>query len=115
MELTFIQKSLGYYGKDTAAGMKLEDLYTQQITQAYSPLSTEETDFETSFEAMQKMLAEARRATLVQFLCFRRSSPRSNDNPNGGGGGGTENIKEKRGQEASVVKKRAKRLERSEQ
>lgn len=109
MELTFIQKSLGHYGKDTAAGMKLEDLYTQQVTQAYSPLSSEEAGFEASFEAMQKTLAEARRATLVQFLCFRRSNPRSNDNPNGDGG--TENKKEKRSQETSVAKKRAKGLE----
>src|SRR6266508_1643305 len=102
MELTFIQKSLGYYGKDTAAGMKLEDLYTQQISQAYSPLSTE-TDLETSFDAIQKRLADARKANLVQFLCFRRSNPKS-DKPNGGGTEKTANAK--RSQETSVAKKR---------
>jgi len=72
MELTFIHKSLGYYARDTAVGIKLEDLYTQKITQAFSPASTDP-EFKSAFDAMQKTLAEARRATAVQFLCFRQT------------------------------------------
>ncbi|PPR03648.1 hypothetical protein CVT24_007762 [Panaeolus cyanescens] len=72
LELTFIHKSLGHYGRDSKAGQSLEDLYTKQITQAYVP-SSKDPDFKVSFEAMQKLLSEARRATAVQFLCFRQS------------------------------------------
>ena len=75
MELTFIQKSLGYYGRETAAGKTL-DLCTQQITNAYSP-SEVDPDFNTSFQNMQKALSDARRATAVQFLCFRPSNLKS--------------------------------------
>lgn len=83
MELTFIQKSLGYYGRETAAGRALENLYSQQITQAYSPSkSIIEMDFKTSFDAMQKTLADTRKMTAVQFLCFRQSL-RKTDQPNG--------------------------------
>ena len=78
MELTFIQKSLGYYGRETAAGKLLEDLCTQQITNAYSP-SVVDANFNTSFQAMQKALSDARRATAVQFLCFRPSNLKSQD------------------------------------
>ncbi|KAJ3514703.1 hypothetical protein NLJ89_g2225 [Agrocybe chaxingu] len=73
MELTFISKSLGYYGRETAAGKLLEDLYTHKITQAYAPSAKETQDFKVAFEAMQKTLSEARRATAVQFLCFRQA------------------------------------------
>jgi exocyst complex component 2 len=86
MELTFIQKSLGYYGRETPAGGILEDLYSQQITHAYSPLTaTIDTDFKTSFNAMQKTLADARKATAVQFLCFRQSLNQPNSNTSGNG------------------------------
>ena len=76
MELTFIQKSLGYYGRETAAGKTLEDLCTQQITNAYSP-SEVDPNFNASFQNMQKALSDARRATAVQFLCFRPSNLKS--------------------------------------
>jgi exocyst complex component 2 len=83
MELTFIQKSLGYYGRETAAGKTLEELCTQQITNAYSP-SAVDADFNISFQAMQKVLSDARRATAVQFLCFRPTSLKSDDLKGGG-------------------------------
>ncbi|KAF8970197.1 exocyst complex component Sec5-domain-containing protein [Flammula alnicola] len=70
MEITFIHKSVGYYGKDTAAGKALEDLYSKHITKAFSP-SSRDKDFQASFDAMQKTLGDARKATGVQFLCFR--------------------------------------------
>ncbi len=85
MELTFIHKSLGYYGRETPAGRALEDLYSQQITHAYSPSnSTIDKDFKTSFDAMQKTLADARKATAVQFLCFRQNLNKTNGNTSGG-------------------------------
>lgn len=68
MELTFMHKSLGYY-KDSPAGKALEDIYGKQITQVYVPSKNQ--DFTPSFEAMQKILTEARRATGIQFLCFK--------------------------------------------
>ena len=68
MELTFMHKSLGCY-KDSPAGKALEDIYGKQITQAYVPSKNQ--DFTPSFEAMQKILTEARRATGIQFLCFK--------------------------------------------
>lgn len=71
--MTFIHKALGYYGRDTVAGKSLEDLYTHKITTLYSP-SSNDPDFKTSFDAMQKILADARRASAVQFLCFRQNS-----------------------------------------
>ncbi|KDR72646.1 hypothetical protein GALMADRAFT_73791 [Galerina marginata CBS 339.88] len=71
MELTFIHKSLGHYGRETVAGRAIEDIYTKEITQAYAP-SPRDNDFQASFDAMQRTLAEARRATGVQFLCFRK-------------------------------------------
>ncbi|CAA7268400.1 unnamed protein product [Cyclocybe aegerita] len=73
MELTFISKSLGHYGPETAAGKFLEDLYTHKITQAYAPSAKETQEFKVAFEAMQKALGDARRATAVQFLCFRQA------------------------------------------
>ncbi|KAF9525391.1 exocyst complex component Sec5-domain-containing protein [Crepidotus variabilis] len=76
MELTFIHKSLGYYGRDTNAGKNLEDLYMQKITAAYSP-SSKEPEFKTSFDSMQKALSDARRASAVHFLCFRQNSTSS--------------------------------------
>lgn len=72
MELTFIHKSLANYGRETSAGKKIEDIYTKQVTKAYSPSAREDKDFQKAFDEMQETLAEARRATGVQFLCFRR-------------------------------------------
>ena len=96
MELTFIQKSLGYYGRETAAGKMLEDLCTQQITNAYAPSSVD-VDFNTSFQAMQKALSDARRATAVQFLCFRPTNSKSDDLKRGDGGSKRMNQKDKEG------------------
>ena len=71
--MTFIHKSLGRYGRDSRAGRTLEDLYTKQVPKKYVP-SPSDHDFQTAFEAMQKVLSESRRATDIQFLCFRKSS-----------------------------------------
>lgn len=80
MEMTFIHKSLGHYGRDSSAGRAIEDIYTKQIPKAYAP-SSKKADFQTSFEAMQKVLAEARRASGVQFLCFRKSNLKELNGP----------------------------------
>ncbi|KAF8908627.1 exocyst complex component Sec5-domain-containing protein [Gymnopilus junonius] len=88
MEMTFMHKSLGYYGRDTSAGKAMEDIYIKQIPKAYAP-SSKDADFRTSFDVMQKVLAEARRTTGVQFLCFRKMNLKEKD------GSGTDNGKRK--------------------
>lgn len=92
MELTFIQKSLGYYGRETVAGKMLGELYAQQITSAYSP-SVTDADFSTGFEEMQKILSDARRATAVQFLCFRPNNLKSQDDKAAGTSSGQKDQK----------------------
>lgn len=72
MELTFIHKSLANYGRETSAGKRFEEIYTKQVTQAYGPSAREDKDFQKAFDEMQETLADARRATGVQFLCFRK-------------------------------------------
>ncbi|KAH9477696.1 Exocyst complex component SEC5A [Psilocybe cubensis] len=72
MELTFIHKSLANYGRDTSAGKRLEEIYTKEATQAYAPSAREDKDFQKAFDEMQETLANARRSTGVQFLCFRK-------------------------------------------
>lgn len=73
MELTFIHKSLAHYGRDTKAGKKLEDIYTKEVTLSYSPSSKEGKAFQIACDEMQDLLANARKATGVQFLCFRKA------------------------------------------
>ncbi|KAF8157048.1 exocyst complex component sec5 [Crassisporium funariophilum] len=71
LELKFIHQSLGQY-ISTDAAKTLYDLYTKRITQAYSP-SSQDPDFQAHLDAVEKTLAESRRATGVQFLCFRQT------------------------------------------
>jgi hypothetical protein len=59
MEITFIQKALGVYTKDTQAGRALDHLPRNP-------------DFQTALNGTHKLLAQARKATEIQFLCFAR-------------------------------------------
>lgn len=71
MEITFIQKALGAYIKDTQAGRALDHLLAKQIGQLCDPLM-KNPEFQAALSGTQKVLARARKATEIQFLCFAR-------------------------------------------
>lgn len=71
MEITFVQKALGIYTKDTQAGRVLDHLLAKQIGQLCDPL-TRDPEFQTALNGTHKVLAQARKATEIQFLCFAR-------------------------------------------
>ncbi|KAF9482689.1 hypothetical protein BDN70DRAFT_401033 [Pholiota conissans] len=65
----FLTKALGIYTKETQAGKALDHLLTKQIGQLCDPL-TRNPEFQTALNGTQKILAQARKATEVQFMCF---------------------------------------------
>jgi exocyst complex component 2 len=72
LEIEFLQQTLGRF-VSTAAGAALSDVYNQ-ISRAYVKRETDE-NLQEHLDGVKKTLADARRATGVEFLCFRADKP----------------------------------------
>lgn len=79
--MTFIQKSLGSYGRETKIARAFENLINKQLKGSHDSL-TKTAGFEADYAETQKVVADARSTTSVHFLCFRRAS----DNETSGSG-----------------------------
>ena len=88
-----MHKSLGSY-KDSPAGKILEDIYGKQITHVYVPSKNQ--DFTPSFEAMQKILTDARKATGIQFLCFKLAKDKEKESLSRSGTGANASTRSQR-------------------
>ena len=79
-----MHQTLGRYVSPNAAKI-LSELYNK-ISQAYARRSGDE-NLQSNLDSVKKILAETRRATGIEFLCFRQpktSSGGSRNTPSGG-------------------------------
>lgn len=70
LEIEFMHQTLGRY-VTPAAAKTLSELYNR-ISQAYARRSGDE-NLQTNLDGVKKILAETRRATGIEFLCFRQT------------------------------------------
>ncbi|TCD67800.1 hypothetical protein EIP91_011928 [Steccherinum ochraceum] len=96
LEIEFMHQTLSRYVTSSAA-KTLSDLYNK-ISQAYARKPGDE-NLQMHLDGVKKTLAETRRATGIEFLCFRQTKSKSSvsasasssgggsNNSNGGGGG----------------------------
>ncbi|KJA16657.1 hypothetical protein HYPSUDRAFT_47148 [Hypholoma sublateritium FD-334 SS-4] len=70
LEIEFMHQTLGRYVTPTAA-KTLSELYNR-ISQAYARRSGDE-NLQANLDGVKKILAETRRATGIEFLCFRQT------------------------------------------
>ncbi|EKM56994.1 uncharacterized protein PHACADRAFT_208160 [Phanerochaete carnosa HHB-10118-sp] len=73
LEIEFVHQTLSRY-VTPAAAKTLAELYNR-ISQAYARKSGDE-NLQTHLDGVKKTLAEARRATGIEFLCFRQTKTR---------------------------------------
>lgn len=69
------------------AAKNLSDLYSK-ISQAYSRRSSDD-NLQVLLDGVKKTLAETRRATGIEFLCFRQTKSKSTPGGTGGSSGGS--------------------------
>jgi len=74
LEIEFMHQTLGRYVTPSAA-KTLSDLYNK-ISQAYSRRSGDE-NLQSNLDGVKKTLADTRRATGIEFLCFRQTKSSS--------------------------------------
>ncbi|KAF5390101.1 hypothetical protein D9757_003841 [Collybiopsis confluens] len=72
LEIEFMHQTLGKYVTPTAAKM-LSELYNK-ISQAYARRPGDE-NLQNHLDGVKKTLADTRRATGIEFLCFRQTKP----------------------------------------
>ncbi|KAJ3813086.1 exocyst complex component sec5 [Lentinula aff. lateritia] len=82
LEIEFMHQTLGKYVTPTAAKM-LSDLYNK-ISQAYARRPGDE-NLQNHLDGVKKTLADTRRATGIEFLCFRQTKTASAKATGGGG------------------------------
>ncbi|PPQ68923.1 hypothetical protein CVT24_007667 [Panaeolus cyanescens] len=75
LEIEFMHQTLGRYVTTTAANT-LSDLYNK-ISQAYTRRPGDE-NLQAKLDGVKKILADTRRATGIEFLCFRQTKTSSN-------------------------------------
>lgn len=75
LEIEFMHQTLGRYVTTTAANT-LSDLYNK-ISQAYTRRPGDE-NLQAKLDGVKKILADTRRATGIEFLCFRQTKVTSN-------------------------------------
>jgi len=73
LEIEFMHQTLSRYVSSSAA-KTLSDLYNK-ISQAYSRRAGDE-NLQNNLDGVKKTLAETRRATGIEFLCFRQTKER---------------------------------------
>ncbi|KAI0340406.1 hypothetical protein BDW22DRAFT_1360370 [Trametopsis cervina] len=74
LEIEFLHQTLSRYVKPTAS-KTLSELYNR-ISKTYEPPKNNAEDIQTHLDSVKKILAEARRATGIEFLCFRQTKHR---------------------------------------
>ncbi|KAL1683156.1 exocyst complex component Sec5-domain-containing protein [Schizophyllum commune] len=96
LEIEFMHQTLGRYITPPAA-RTLSDLYTK-ISQAYARRPGDE-NLQSNLDGVKKTLADTRRATGIEFLCFRQTKSGSSKSKEGGGkeGGKSRDRSEARG------------------
>ena len=77
-----MHQTLGRYITPPAA-RTLSDLYTK-ISQAYARRPGDE-NLQSNLDGVKKTLADTRRATGIEFLCFRQTKSGSSKSKEGGG------------------------------
>ncbi|EGO29432.1 hypothetical protein SERLADRAFT_445247 [Serpula lacrymans var. lacrymans S7.9] len=88
LEIEFMHQTLARY-VTPAAAKNLSELYNK-ISQAYARRPGDE-NLQSNLDSVKKTLAESRRATGIEFLCFRQAKER-----NGGSGGSKPRTKDSR-------------------
>ncbi|OJA13320.1 hypothetical protein AZE42_08619 [Rhizopogon vesiculosus] len=99
LEIEFLQQTLGRYVSPPAA-KTLGELYTK-VSQAYARRPGDE-NLQGNLDSVKRTLAESRRATGIEFMCFRAPKERS-----GKGKGKKDEEKERRkerGKERDVIR-----------
>ncbi len=76
LEIEFIHQTVSRY-VTPSAGKTLSDLYNK-ISQAYARKAGDE-NLQEHLDGVQKTQAETRRATGIEFLCFRQTKDRSKE------------------------------------
>ena len=76
LEIEFMHQTLSRYVTGSA-DKTLSELYTK-ISQSYAKRPGDE-NLQAHLDGVKKTLAEARRATGIEFLCFRQTKDRSKD------------------------------------
>jgi len=74
LEIEFMHQTLSRYVTPSAA-KTLSDLYNK-ISQAYARRAGDE-NLQNNLDGVKKTLAETRRATGIEFLCFRQTKERT--------------------------------------
>ncbi|KAF8899761.1 exocyst complex component sec5 [Gymnopilus junonius] len=85
LEIEFMHQTLGRY-VSSAAAKTLSDLYNR-ISQAYARRTGDE-NLQANLDGVKKILAETRRATGIEFLCFRQTKPTPSSSSRGAPSGG---------------------------
>ena len=76
LEIEFMHQTLSRY-VTKAADETLSELYTR-ISQAYAKRAGDE-NLQAHLDGVKKTLADARRATGIEFLCFRQTKDRTKE------------------------------------
>ena len=76
LEIEFMHQTLSRYVTGSA-DKTLSELYTK-ISQAYAKRTGDE-NLQAHLDGVKKTLADARRATGIEFLCFRQTKDRSKE------------------------------------
>ncbi|KAI0674523.1 exocyst complex component Sec5-domain-containing protein [Trametes maxima] len=87
LEIEFMHQTLSRY-VTPSADQTLSELYTK-ISQAYAKRPGDE-NLQSHLDGVKKTLADARRATGIEFLCFRQTKDRSKEKSRSGAGEGRE-------------------------
>ncbi|EIW55516.1 uncharacterized protein TRAVEDRAFT_73389 [Trametes versicolor FP-101664 SS1] len=83
LEIEFMHQTLSRY-VTPSADATLSELYTK-ISQAYAKRAGDE-NLQAHLDGVKKTLADARRATGIEFLCFRQTKDRAKERVRGGSG-----------------------------
>ncbi|KAH9941188.1 exocyst complex component Sec5-domain-containing protein [Epithele typhae] len=83
LEIEFMHQTLSRY-VTTSADKTLSELYTK-ISQAYAKRPGDE-NLQSHLDGVKRTLADARRATGIEFLCFRQTKDRSKEKSRDGDG-----------------------------
>ncbi|KAH9897042.1 exocyst complex component Sec5-domain-containing protein [Cubamyces lactineus] len=93
LEIEFMHQTLSRY-VTPSADQTLSELYTK-ISQAYAKRPGDE-NLQAHLDGVKKTLADARRATGIEFLCFRQTKDRARDKDKERTRGGEERERERR-------------------
>ncbi|KAI0360481.1 hypothetical protein OH77DRAFT_1445304 [Trametes cingulata] len=108
LEIEFMHQTLSRY-VTPSADQTLSELYTK-ISQAYAKRPGDE-NLQAHLDGVKKTLADARRATGIEFLCFRQTKDRSKEKGRSAAGSGAASAGEGRERERKERGERERRRE----